>query len=83
MTNHPSRGRIRCAPLSINPTHGLVRHLPQQFEPLAFTIWTEPLAPDGLLVRVRHNGSLAIWRGCRLEQVDQRKAVAALTSGAA
>lgn len=78
--NHPNRRRILCAPLSTNQNHGLLRLLPSRLEPLAFVIGSEPLAPHGLLVRVRHNGNLAIWRGCRIEQVDRRKADAALAT---
>lgn len=78
MTNHGNRGRLRCAPLSVNPHHGLVTLLPTRLEALAFVIGAEPLAPSGLLVRVRHSGDLAIWRGVSIEQVNQRKAQAAL-----
>ena len=78
MTNHPTRGRLRLAPLSVNPYHGSIALLPSRLEAVAFTIWTEPLAPDGLLVRVKHSGTFAIWRGVRIEQVNQRKAAAAV-----
>lgn len=80
MTNHPTRGRLRLAPLSVNPRHGLILLLPSRLEAIAFTIWTEPLAPDGLLVRVKHSGAFAVWRGVRIEQIDQRKATAAVAA---
>lgn len=78
MSNHGARGRLRLAQLSINPHHGLIALLPSRLEPLAFSVGTEALAPDGLLVRIKHSGTLAVWRGVRIEQINQRKAQAAL-----
>lgn len=78
MVTHQGRGRLRLAPLTANPDHGLVALLPTRLEPLAFTVGTHDLAPDGLLVRIKHGGALAIWRGVRIEQVSQRKAQAAI-----
>lgn len=80
MTHVIARGRLRLAPLSVNPHHGLLALLPSRLDPVAFTVGTRDLAPDGLLVAVKSGGSLAIWRGVRIEQVSQRKAIAAIAA---
>jgi len=76
--SHDNRRRLCLAPLSVNPYHGLLRSVPHTCDGLAYVVGSHPLAPHGVLVRVRSTGYLAIWRGVRLESVVQRKAQAAM-----
>lgn len=79
MGNHPIRGRINCAPLSLlHANHGLLMGLPKTIEPLAYTYGLYPLVPDGALIRVKSTGRVCKWTGGAVQNVDQRKATAAL-----
>lgn len=57
---------------------GLINSIPRTTEAVALSFGTEPDVLDGVLVRIRHTGTYAMWRGVSMEQVDQRKAAAAL-----
>ena len=78
MANHPHRGRINCAPLSIRPHHGLLMGLPKTVEPLAYVYSLYPLAPEGLLIRMKYTAQLCKWIGGAIQSIDQRKAQLAL-----
>lgn len=77
MTNHSNRGRIKCAPI-VHWRRGFLMALPSSLEPLAFTYPNFPQSPDGVLVRVKATGRLCKWVGGHIENLDQRKARAAL-----
>lgn len=74
-----NRGRINCAPLTINP---LMRHhvtgLPQSLEAVAAVYDYFPMVYGGIMVRVKTTGRLCLWMAGSLRNIDQRKATAAL-----
>ena len=76
-----TRGRLNIRPISEADRRlhrGLLSSIPSTADAIALSYGADPHALDGVLVKVRHTGSYAVWRGLALEQISQRKAAAAI-----
>lgn len=78
--SHKNRGRIICSPITSRWDHQThANSVPKQFEPLALIVgYDGGTVAEGVIVRHRLTGTLAKWMGFHLENIDPRKAEAAL-----
>ena len=81
MSNHPNRGRIIVLPL--DSTYRKYHHKVMSDALARHNGWiAEAMIEDGLLIRSKASGLLAIFRGDRIVSVDQKRAETALAATA-